>query len=472
MPSILLIDDDDDLSHLLRVELEALGYTVTCLDRAEQAPELLTAGRYDLVLLDNLMPGMTGIDFLKALRERGLEVPVIVMTGESTPDTAIQATKLGAFDYVVKPGTVQELVRELAPLICGALEIARPVQEVRVSPVAPPVTDAGLVLVGGKNKRMLEAYKLVARFAGTNDAVQILGETGTGKELVARAVHTNSPRKGKPFIALNCTAFTETLLESELFGHEKGAFTGADKLRKGKFEQCHGGTMFLDEIGDMPLALQTKMLRVLQDQTFERVSGSETITTDVRILSATHRDMDALIEEGKFRRDLYFRLNRVTIRLPPLRERPEDLPELVAYFLSRAADAANRPRLGITDATLEMLRAYHWPGNVRELQNVVFRAVGVCNGTQVLPAHIEFAANKPKPCPEGGGEAAATAGLLRAVEWAWNTDLPDAWPTLHDRLECELLRFYLARLNQTEVAKRLKMGRTTLVERMKKYGLG
>jgi DNA-binding NtrC family response regulator len=472
VPGILLIDDDEDLIHLLRIELEALGYEVCCLARADQAPARLAAGRYDVVLLDNLMPGTTGIDFLKALRERGLEIPVILMTGESTPDTAIQATKLGAFDYVVKPETVQELARELEPIVRRALEIVRPVKEVRVSPVAPPVAEAGPVLVGGKSRRMLEVYRLVAQFAESNDPVLVRGETGTGKELVARAVHTNGPRKGKPFVALNCTAINENLLESELFGHEKGAFTHAEKLRKGKIEYASGGTLFLDEIGDMPMNLQAKLLRVLEYQEVERLGSNEPIKVDVRILSATHRDMEAAIQEGKFRRDLFYRLNRVTVRLPPLRERLEDLPELVAYFLTRAAEAISRPRPAVADATLEKLRAYHWPGNVRELQNVVFRALGVCRGPQVLPSHVEFAPDAPKPGAESDEEA-ALAGLTRAIEWAWNADQPDAWPLLHDMLEREVLRFYLAKLggNQTEVARRLKMGRTTLVERMRKYKL-
>jgi DNA-binding NtrC family response regulator len=472
VPGILLIDDDEDLLHLLRAELEALGYQVCCLARADLAPARLESGRYDVVLLDNLMPGMSGIDFLKGLRERGLDIPVILMTGESTPDTAIQATKLGAFDYVVKPGTVQELARELEPLARKALEIVRPVQEVRVSPVAPAVAE-GPALVGGKSRRMLDVYRLVAQFADSGDPVLIRGETGTGKELVARAVHTNGPRKGRPFVALNCTALNENLLESELFGHEKGAFTHAEKLRKGKIEYASGGTLFLDEIGDMPLNLQAKLLRVLEYQEVERLGSNEPIKVDVRVLSATHRDMEAAIQEGKFRRDLFYRLNRVTVRLPPLRERLEDLPELVAYFLTRAAEAISRPRPAVADATLAKLRAYHWPGNVRELQNVVFRAVGVCRGPQVLPSHVEFAPDAPGP-GAGGDEGAALAGLARAIEWAWNTDQPDAWPLLRDMLERELLRFYLAKLggNQTEVHRRLKMSRTTLVERMKKHELG
>ena len=444
-----------------------------CLERAEQGPDRLAAERYDLVLLDNKMPGMTGIDFLSALQRRGIEIPVIVMTGESTPDTAIQATKLGAFDYVVKPGSIQELAADLEPIIRQALEITRPVKEVRVAPGVPPATDAGPVLVGGKNRRMLDVYKLIAQFADSKDPVLILGETGTGKELVARAFHTNSSRKGRPFVALNCAAIPESLLESELFGHEKGAHSQADKLRKGKIEYADGGTLFLDEIGDMPLDLQRKLLRVIEYQSVERLGGNEPIQVDVRLVSATHRDLDGFIQEGRFRRDLFHRLNRITLRLPPLRERADDLPELVAYFLARAAEATNRAKPGVAPGTLERLRTHHWPGNVRELQNVIFRAFGVCRGGQVLPCHLDFPAEAKKAGPENGSEEEALAGLHKAIEWAWNSKDPKPWPLLHDWLERELLRLALQRLNgnQTDVARWLGMGRTTVVERMKKYGL-
>jgi DNA-binding NtrC family response regulator len=472
---ILLIDDDADLRHFLQSELEGQGHAVRCLEQAEHGPEVLSEAPFDLVLLDNKMPGMSGIDFLEALQDRALGVPVILMTGYSTYDTAIRAMNLGAFDYVIKPDDFQKLFRDLERLIAEALEITRPAKDVRVVAEAPPRPPAGPTLVG-KSRPMVEVYKLVGRFARGDDAVLILGETGTGKELVARAIHTNSPRKNRPFVALNCTALNENLLESELFGHEPGAFTGAEKLRKGKLEHASGGTLFLDEIGDMPPNLQAKLLRVLEHQEVERVGSNEPIKVNVRVLSATHRDLEAAIGEGKFRRDLFHRLNRVTLRLPPLRERLEDLPELAAYFLARAAEGTGRARPSLGEGTLERLRAHPWPGNVRELQNVLYRAFGVCRGPQILPPHLDFPAGDPcaRPAPNpDAGQDEAVAGLRKAVAWAWDHRQEHLWPLLRDLLERELLAFALAQLggNQTQVAERLHMARGTVIKRMQEYGL-
>jgi DNA-binding NtrC family response regulator len=466
---ILLIDDDTDLTEFLRAELEARGHAVRCLDRADDAPDLLARTPFDLVVLDNRMPGMTGIELLEAMRQREVGVPVIMMTEASTSDTAIQATKLGAFDYVIKPDDHRSLARELEPLIRAALEISRPAKEVRVA--AQAQTDPAALVLVGTSKQILRVYKLIAQFADGGDPVLILGETGTGKELVARAFHTNSPRKNKPFVALNCTAINENLLESELFGHEPGAFTGADKLRKGKIEHASGGTLFLDEIGDMPLPLQAKLLRVLEYQEVERVGSNEPVRVNVRLVSATHRDLEAAIREGRFRRDLFHRLNRVTVPLPPLRERLDDLPGLVEYFLTRAAEATGRPRPAVGPGTPDRLRAHPWPGNVRELQNVVFRAFGVCRGPEILPSHLEFLTDAVRPA--AGSEDEAVAALRKAIVWAADANHPKVWPRLHDLLERELLRAALERFdgNQTRVADWLGMARGTVIERMKKYGL-
>ncbi|HWG42340.1 MAG TPA: sigma-54 dependent transcriptional regulator [Gemmataceae bacterium] len=365
------------------------------------------------------------------------------------------------------------MVRELLPLIAAALEIAQPVKEVRL-PVEPPLdAEAGPMLVG-TSKPMMEVAKLIGCIARSDDAVLILGETGTGKELVARAIHSRSPRKSKPFVALNCTAINENLLESELFGHEQGAFTGADKLRKGKFEYANGGTIFLDEIGDMPLPLQARLLRVLEYQQVERVGSNEAIKVNVRLLSATHRDLETAIQEGTFRRDLFHRLNRVTIRLPALRERLSDLPELARYFLARAAGGDGRKAPALADSTLERLRGYSWPGNVREMQNILYRAVRVCRGPRILPNHLDFPADDASPSAARSDEGDdVLAALRQAILHAWNSDQPKLWSFLHDRLERELLAFALDRLdgNQTKVAERLDMARNTVIKRTQEYGL-
>jgi DNA-binding NtrC family response regulator len=469
-----LIDDDEDLSVFLHDELEERGHRVECLERAEQGPEWLAREAFDLVLLDNKMPGMSGLEFLAALQQRGIDVPVILMTGYATTDTAIQAMNLGAFDYVVKPADLQSLLCELEPLIAEALAVTGPSGEVRLPAEEAPALDAGPMLVG-KSRPMVEVAKLIGRFAGSRDPVLIHGETGTGKELVARAFHTNSPRKNRPMVALNCTALNETLLDDELFGHEPGAFTDAHKLRKGKFEYANGGTIFLDEIGDMPLRLQAKLLRVLEYQEVSRIGGNEVHPVDVRVVSATHQNLEAAVREGTFRRDLFHRINRVTVRLPPLRERLADLPELAAYFLARAACNTGRVPPCLSESALERLRAYPWPGNVRELENVLRAAFGVCRGPRVLPIHLDLPSEPAGQNTTGAASDAeeATAALRKVIRWAWESRQQGLWPFLHNLTERELLAFALAELggNQSQVAERLGMARGTVIKRLQEYGL-
>jgi DNA-binding NtrC family response regulator len=467
---ILLIDDDADLTRFLRGELERSGHLVDCLDRPQQGPELLARTPFDLVLLDNVMPGMTGIEFLGALRDRGIEVPVILMTGYANPETAIRALAL-AFAYVIKKD-YKPFFRDLLPVIEQALAITRP-KEVRLPGEGQPGPAGGPKKLVGISGAMLKVYTAIGQFADRTDPVLILGETGTGKELVAQAFHTYSSRKGKRFVALCCTALPEALLESELFGHEKGAFTGADKVNKGLIEHASGGTLFLDEIGDMPLALQSKILRVLQEQEIRRVGGTETIKVDVRILSATNRDLTAAIAAGSFREDLFYRLNRVTVPLPPLRERLEDLPELVDYFLAREAEAGNRARPGVAEETLDRLRAHRWRGNVRELENVVCHALLVCRGSQILSSHLDLPADGDRAAPAPDSEEEAVTGLRRAVEWALASGREGLWPLLHDLLERELLRAALERSggSKRQVAKVLDMAPNTVIKRVEKYGL-
>jgi DNA-binding NtrC family response regulator len=474
---ILLIDDDFHLSEFLCADLARHGHEVHSLERAEPAPEVLAAARppFRLVLLDNNLPGMSGIEFLEALQGRGVRVPVILMTGYDTSDAAIRATKLGAHDYVIKPDDFPSLSVKLEPIIREALAITEPLRQVPLPPEVPSRPTVGPSLVG-KSEPMAAVYKLIGQFAPTDHAVLIQGETGTGKELVARALHTHSHRKDRVFLAINCAAIPETLLESELFGHEKGAFSSGDKLRKGKLEHADGGTIFLDEIGDMPLPLQAKLLRVLGSQEFERVGGNETIRVNVRFVSATHRDLGEAIREGTFRPDLLHRLNLVTIRLPALRERLDDLPRLAAYFLARAAEEVGRTPPALADSTLQVLRSHRWPGNVRELENVIKRAFGVCRGAQILPAHLpDFLSEAATALssPLKGGSNEGVAGLRQAIRWAWESGQPELWPLLRDLLEKELLQFALTELegNQSEVAQRLHVARGTVIARLKRYGL-
>jgi DNA-binding NtrC family response regulator len=473
MARILLIDDDVDLAELLRESLEKAGHCVSHLERAERGPDLLAANRFDLVLLDNKMPGMSGIEFLAALKGREIRTPVILMTSYADSDTAMRAVNLGAFDYLEKPDDAAALFEELTRLIAKALQIAWPPPRV-LTPEETSTPGAPRPLMLGKSRVMLEVWALVGRVAGSSAPVLILGETGSGKELVAQAVHTHSPRKAKPFVALNCTALTENLLEDELFGHEKGAFTGANKLRKGLFEHASGGTLFLDEVGDMPASLQAQLLRVLEKQEVKRVGGNETIPVDVRVLSATHRDLEAALRAGTFREDLFFRLNGVTIRLPPLRERGADLQLLTNHFLERAAEGTGRRSPTLDAAAWEKLRAHPWPGNIRELRNVIGRAVLMCRGPVVTADDLELrhsdAVHMPSPEP---GEDEALAGLRQAVGWAWRTGRTDLWPMLQGLLERELLRHAAAELNgnKTEIAKRLDLSRGTVIQRLKDHGL-
>jgi DNA-binding NtrC family response regulator len=473
MARLLLIDDDADLTHFLQHDLEQRGHHVTCLDRAECGPDLLAREKLDLVLLDNKMPGMSGIEFLAALRQRGLGVPVIVMTGHATTDTAIKAMNLGAIDYLVKPMDLAELTEELAPLIDKALEITQPIKEVvRLPGDAPADSDSGSELVGN-SKSMQEVYKLIGKVSESDAPVLIHGETGTGKELVAKAIHVNSPRQNKRFVALNCTALNENLLDNELFGHEPGAFTGADKLRKGRFEYADGGTLFLDEVGDMPPPLQAKLLRVLENQEVLRIGSNEPIRVNVRLLSATHRNVEIAIREGKFREDLYYRLAGVTIRLPALRDRGADLQLLTEHFLARFAKTANQPPLTVHESAWEKLRGYNWPGNVRQLRNVLGRAALMCRGTQILPGDLDFAERGKGEEAAKGLEEEAVAGLQKAVRWALATDQPNVAALLSAMLEKELLKLALIELsgNQAQVAKRLGMARGTVIDKIRKYGL-
>src|SRR6266568_4445258 len=403
MAHVLLIDDDPVVvPEQARQAFPAPRYRVEVAGTGAEGLERIGAGPPDVILLDLRLPDQSGLEVYQSIRRLDARIPVIFVTLAKTADTAIEAMKQGAYDYLFKPLDLHQLRR----VVGEALEVSRRMREPAVLAETAPDPDVDGAIVGSC-PAMREVYKAIGRVAAQNVPVLITGESGTGKELVARALYQHGHRAKAPFLALNCAAIPENLLESELFGHEKGAFTGADRKRIGKFEQCHGGTLFLDEIGDMPPATQAKMLRVLQEQAFERVGGNETIRTDVRLIAATHRDLKVWSEEGKFRPDLYYRLGVFTIHLPPLRERDDDLLMLVQYYLRRFNRELGREVREVTPEGLERLRGYPWPGNVRELQSVLKQALLKASGPVLLPAYLPEPRRGRRNSPAGiaGGRA-------------------------------------------------------------------
>ena len=382
---VLVVDDDSASRRLLEVRLRPLECAVATASNGEQALGAIRKDLPDLVLLDLQMPRMGGIEVLRALRNEGIDIPTIVITAHGSIETAVEAMKEGAYDFITKPidakhfDIVVRKVLEREGLKRG-LELLT------------EETDNRYRLIIGQSKKMAEAADVAQKAAASNATVLLLGESGTGKEIFARAIHNWSERKNQPFVAINCVGLSKELLESELFGHEKGAFTGADQLKKGKMELANGGTVFLDEIGDVSQELQTKLLRFLQEREFDRVGGRSSIRVDVRIVAATNRDLEGAVREGWFREDLYHRLNVIPIILPPLRERAEDIPALSRHFLRRYAGESKKEFQEITLEAMEKLSAYNWPGNVRELANVIERAVVLGRGPAIsttdLPGRI------------------------------------------------------------------------------------
>ncbi|HXZ35068.1 MAG TPA: sigma-54 dependent transcriptional regulator [Thermodesulfobacteriota bacterium] len=379
MERILIVDDDQSMRYSLNRMLEGQGLQLSLAKNGPEALERFEQDRPDLVVMDIKMPGRSGLEVLREIKEKDPKALVILMTAFGTTETAIEAMKYGAFDYILKPFDIPQM----RGLVERALEVSRMMKKIVSLPDREKDEAAEETLVGSSSA-MQQTYKMIGQVAPTEVTVLLRGESGTGKEMVARAIYHHSRRGDRTFLPVNCAAIPETLLESELFGHEKGAFTGALTRRIGKFEQCHGGTLFLDEIGDMTPATQAKILRVLQDRQFERLSGSERITVDVRVIVATNKDLEKAIREGSFRQDLYYRLKVVTLHLPPLRDRKEDIPELVRYFLQRFRADINREVGDISPRALERLMRYHWPGNVRELENTVKRALVMAKGHTLL----------------------------------------------------------------------------------------
>jgi DNA-binding NtrC family response regulator len=379
--TILVIDDEMDTCEVMRDRLESIGYRVMTATNGKQGLELLEGHTPQLVLLDIEMPGMNGLEVLKEIRKREHDVVVVMITAHGTLERAVQAMREGAYDFIPKPFEPDHF----ALIVNKALE--RETLRRGVELLSEEVDHRHRMVVG-QSAPLNRALETARKAAASKSTVLLLGESGTGKEIFARAIHNWSDRKDKPFIAINCVGLSRELLESELFGHEKGAFTGALNLKKGKMELGHGGTIFLDEVGDISTELQTKLLRFLQEREFERVGGTKSINVDVRIIAATNRDLDSLIQQGRFREDLYYRLNVVLITLPPLRERREDIPTLANYFLRRFARETKKSFTGMTQETLEKLIAYDWPGNVRELANVIESAVVLGQGPMLTAGDL------------------------------------------------------------------------------------
>ena len=479
MNKLLLIDDEEDVRYSFRRIFHSPELEITTAASGEEGLSLIPKLQPDLVISDlRMATGLNGLETLRRIRQLDPKLPVILMTAYGTSQTAIEAMKLGAHDYLLKPFDMPRLKQT----VFAALKAARDMKQV-VSYQPLLETEDHEVGIVGRSAPMQEVFKLIGQLAASDATALITGETGTGKELVARAIYHHSNRSAKSFLAINCAAIPETLLESELFGHERGAFTGATTQRVGRFEQCDGGTLFLDEIGDMSPATQTKILRVLQAGTFERVGGSQSLRVDVRVIAATNKPLEQAVARREFREDLFYRLNVVRVQLPPLRERRQDIALLAGYFLKKFAPAGQRPPKPIATEALRRLEAYAWPGNVRELENVLRRALVVAKGDVLLPADL--------PAEVLGAALPPVTAVTEAAPVAPATaePVPQSLPTLAQQLfglaranrqlkilpavERELIIQALKEMqgNQVQAAGLLGITRATLRKRIAKFGI-
>jgi len=452
---VLIVEDEALIRWSLRQKFEERGYQVVEAETGQAALDVFDEGLFDLIMLDYKLPDITGLDVLHGIRQIDADVVVIMMTAYSTIETAVEAIKLGAFNYIAKPFQMEEMLLTVDKAL-ETTQLRREVRELR----RHLQEEYGVNAIIGQHPTMLRLFEMIKQVARTGvSTVFLRGETGTGKDLVARVIHHGSDRAANPFVNITCTALSESLLESELFGHERGAFTDAKLQKKGLFEMADGGTVFLDEVGDMPAALQAKLLRFLEERKFRRVGGTKEIGVDVRVIGATNRDLDKAIELGQFRRDLMYRLNVVTITLPPLRARGDDIRLLTQHFVARFAQEFKKPAVKLGDEVWELLRGYSWPGNVRELRNVVERAVLLCKDNTVTREDIVLGRTESQP-------------------WSWDIDHMELPPEGFDfdqlrRLESHLLKQALARTNnnQTQAAKLLNLSRDRLRYRLQKHGL-
>ena len=462
MPTVLIVEDEPKMLRLLELNLSDEGYTTRSAASAEAALSLLRQESVDLVLTDLRLPGMDGLEFLQAAKRGNAALPVVVMTAYGTVETAVEAMKAGASDYVLKPFSLEEV----RLIIRKELDVHHLREENRSLREALGRRYEFKNIIA-RSAKMQEALGTVERVAPTNSTVLLGGESGVGKDLIARAIHQHSRRASGPFVKINCTAIPENLLESELFGYEKGAFTGAVASKPGKFELADKGTVFLDEIGDVPGAIQVKLLRVLQEREFERLGGTRTLKVDVRLVAATNRDLRAALEQGTFREDLYYRLNVVPISIAPLRERKEDIPYLVDHFIARFAREAGKPIEDITPAAMKLLADFHWPGNVRELENIIERAVALFAGRVIDVGDIQLDVSPWQPWSLAAGANSASPNTSSLVA----PFLPDGM-TL-ERYEDEIIREAVRRAggNKSHAARMLGLSRNALRYRLSKMGV-
>jgi two-component system, NtrC family, nitrogen regulation response regulator GlnG len=469
MPTLLVVDDEQSVRYSFRRVFEGDGVTVLDARTAAEGLQLVKDQAPDVVVLDLQLPDRSGLDLFRDIHALDAKRPVIFITAHGTTETAIEAMKQGAFDYLVKPLDLERMSQVLE----RAYEAAR---LMHVPAVLPAAESEDRIV--GRSPVMQEMCKTIGRIAPQDVNVLILGESGTGKELVARALYHHSRRTGRPFLAINCAALPETLLESELFGHEQGAFTGANRRRIGKFEQCDSGTLFLDEIGDMSPPLQAKMLRVLQDQRFERLGSNETLQTQVRVLAATNHDLEKLVENGRFRKDLYYRLKVITIQVPPLRAHLDDVPELAHYFLYRYDRELGLDLRAFAPETLERLQSYAWPGNVRELQSVIKQAMLNASGHILLPEFLPEAVLGPRKTPtpdatQDGSLADSLPGVHTLVAELLKRGEKAIYPKILEAVERVLFPEVLHHTHghQTQASELLGLNRATLRHKLRGLGL-
>lgn len=469
MSTLLVVDDEPSILHFFRRAFPSDDVNLVTASSAEEGLEKVRSNEPDVIILDVDLAGQSGLELFRKIKELDSRVPVIFITGHGTTATAIEAMQLGAYEYLLKPLELDQLL----DLVDRALEISRLMKVPAVIADESETNDGPDTLVG-RCPAMQAVYKSIGRVAAQDVTALILGESGTGKELIARAIYHYSRRSKAPFLAVNCAAIPDALLESELFGHEKGAFTGADRRRIGKFEQCNGGTLFLDEIGDMTPLTQTKILRVLQGQEFERVGGNEVIRVNVRVIAATNRDLEKMVGEGTFRGDLFYRLNVFTIHLPALRERGDDIPLLARHFIHRFAKELNTDVQTISAEAMQLLAQYTWPGNVREFQSVIKQALLQATGPVLLPEFLPgVVRNRPAVPGESRSESPDLPTLTTFIQQqlrAGSTSLYSEYQTVTDR---HLLKLVLENTggNISKAARILGITRSTLRTKLQTLGL-